>query len=206
MNRRKVFTNIARNQAQQDLWSRNLGSGLTAQAESIREWQRAAVSAIKGSSYRRVLEANLPAEVELPSSLSDAELQWRLLAAERFYAMTNGLSSETVNYFVDIRRGIPIQDWARFWLEEVLLTDTPATALHGLVRYHQLFASLKGKGNMIDAMHATGSLGCDYFVTSDENLARILERVRTDMSGISPESRWIQSGKVTVATVTAALS
>jgi hypothetical protein len=205
-NRRKVFTNIASNQAQQDLWSRNLGSQLKAQAESIREWQRATVSAIKRSSYRSVLEANLPAGVVLPASLSDAELQWRLLAAERFYAMSNGLSSEPVNYFVDICRGISVRDWARFWLEEVSLTDTPATAIHGLVRYHQLFTSLKGTGNMIDAMHATEALGCDYFVTSDENLARIMGKVRADMSGLSPEPRWIPSGKVTVATMAAALS
>jgi hypothetical protein len=147
----------------------------------------------------------MPADVRLPPTLSDAELQWRLLAAERLYALTNGLSTEPVDYFVDVRRGVSASEWSLLWLEDAQIVQTPATAVHGLVRYHQLFASLKGVGNMIDAMHATESVGCDFFVTSDENLAGILEAVRAETSGASPAPRWIQSGTVAPSALDAAL-
>ena len=97
-----------------------------------------------------------------------------------------------------------MSEWANFWLS-VCDEDAPATAIHGLVRYHQLFRTLKGSGNMIDAMQATAALGCDFFVTSDYGLYQTMRQVQIDMHGLSPTPRYIPSGGVVPASLQSAL-
>ena len=81
----------------------------------------------------------------------------------------------------------------------------PATAIHGLVRYFQLFRSLKGGGNMIDAMHATASLGRDFFLTSHRNLYLTMRDVQDVMRGMSPNPRYLPTGTITRTSLKAVL-
>jgi hypothetical protein len=196
--RRAALRNLSENAAQQELWNRTVGPLIRENAEELRKWQQDGVQAMRGKTYREALAERIPAGIDLPATMPDSELQWRLLAAERFSDASNGRRVEQVNYLVDLRAGVDPADWCLFWLDtRFSATDVPATAMHGLVRFYQLHQSLKGTGNLVDAMHATAALGCASFVTSDALLAEVLTDVRSDLRGIAPRPVFFPYGTIT---------
>lgn len=186
--RRSALAKVAERPDQLLKWHQELAARYQQSAEAIQKWQKASVQAIGKGSYRDALTNVLPANVTLPDGMSDAELEWRLLAAERWHQASNGIAAEEVNYLIDVRPGVSAAEWANFWLQEVDIREVPATAMHGLIRYHQLLRSLKGIGNMIDAMHVTAALGCDVFVTCDRRLGESVQSVHDLLPDIYPRA------------------
>jgi hypothetical protein len=110
-----------------------------------------------------------------------------------------------VDYLIDVEPGHSHEEWAELWLALATIVAAPATALHGIVRYYQLFSSLKGTGNMIDATHVVHALGCNRFVTCDERLAGTLRRAREHIDERVPLGIWIPFGDCTPERLVAAL-
>lgn len=195
--RTRALTGLAENIEQQRLWNENIAPLVRDSAEDLRRWQKESLDAIQGQSFREALMDRIPSGVRLPDSMPDSELQWRLLAAERLHDVSNGRRVEQVNYLGDIRPGLTAAEWCEFWLNTTFSSaDAPATAMHGLARFYQLQRSLRGTGNLVDAMHLTAALGCSRFVTSDSGLAEVLSSVRSEMGPPAPKPVLVPYGAI----------
>lgn len=192
--RATTLSELTRGKRWYEVWHERHSEEFSGYAAGIQDWQKRSRDRLAVRSYRSNMREAFP-DVHIPETLDDPELSWRLLAAERLGLVTNGQVKERVNYFVDIRAGIPMRDWASLWLYEASANEQPATAVHGMVRYHQLQKTLRGRGNMVDALMAVEALRTDVFVTGDKRLVEVLERVAPRVGDVMPRLIRIEPGQ-----------
>ncbi len=107
---------------------------------------------------------------------------WYYALLEDDYGLTDW--ADYLGGYLD-RRAIEVDDFAAFWLEEAMPQAMPRGFIHFAVVLGQLDHKV-GRGNLLDADHASASLDADCFVTEDKALHAVLRAIK-QIEGRLPE-------------------
>lgn len=120
------------------------------------------------------------------NQLARPDAFWRYVSAEESRAAIRGELHRGghLEWLVDLRWPVDVNDWDRFWMCDADSTRLPLCRISGLAELYQR-EQQPTFGNPLDrAGHSKHIYGFDFVVTTDAPFAKVLEGVRGEMPDV----------------------